>query len=73
MTEYKESAMTDQLHQTAQPEESLPAGPPGPPGWVKALAVALVVLLAVFIGVMLLGGNGAGGHGPGRHTGAAPW
>ena len=70
MTDDEDSPMNNQ---TAQPEESLLAGPPGLPGWVKALAVAMVVLVAVVVGAMLLGGNGPGGHGPGRHTGSAPW
>jgi len=42
----------------------------GTPLWVKAFGiVALVVVLLV--GIMLLAGGGPGGHGPGRHTGAA--
>ena len=64
--------MTDPAGTAEQPGP-VSDGPPGLPTWVKALAVALVVLVAVVVGVMLLGGNGPGGHGPGRHTGAAPW
>jgi hypothetical protein len=41
--------------------------PPGPPRWVKALGIVLVVLI-LLVGVMLLTG-GAGEHGPGRHSG----
>ena len=40
------------------------SGPPPPrPGWVKALGIALVVVVAVVIAMAISGGE----HGPGRH------
>jgi len=38
--------------------------PPGMPGWVKGLAIGLVVVVALVILVMVLSG---GQHGPGMH------
>ncbi|WP_158282894.1 hypothetical protein [Nocardioides silvaticus] len=38
--------------------------PPGIPGWVKGLAIGLVVVVALVILVMVLSG---GQHGPGMH------
>ena len=67
MTDHDE-AVTDPA--AAAPSGLVADGPPGLPGWVKALAVALVVLVAVVVGVMLLGGHGSGGLGPGRHSSA---
>ena len=39
--------------------------PPGVPGWVKALGIALVALVLVMPVVMVTGIGGE--HGPGRH------
>ena len=41
-------------------------GPPGLPLWVKAAAVVVVLLLAVYL-VLVLSGHG-GSHGPGMHS-----
>ena len=43
--------------------------PPGMPRWVKVTGVVAIVLV-LLVGVLLLFGNGPGGHGPGRHTGS---
>lgn len=41
-----------------------PVEPPGMPGWVKGLAITLVLVVALVTLVMLLSG---GQHGPGMH------
>lgn len=47
-------------------DEELRARPPTP-RWVKAIGVAMAVVLLVALAVLVLGG---GQHGPSRHTGA---
>lgn len=42
--------------------------PPATPAWVKALGVALAVLVLLVLAKALLGG-GLAGHGPGMHGG----
>ena len=44
--------------------------PPSAPRWVKVTGIVAIVLI-LLVGVLLLLGGGAGGHGPGRHTGSA--
>ncbi|MDQ3553964.1 MAG: plastocyanin/azurin family copper-binding protein [Chloroflexota bacterium] len=47
-----------------------PAARPGPgtPGWVKAIGIATIIVVALAIVVMVIGG---GEHGPGRHASSA--
>ena len=59
--------MTDQ--QPDLPPEQPTAGPPGVPGWVKALGVVLLLIVVVLVVSRLAGVE----HGPGRHSGVGPW
>lgn len=47
-------------------DDRVPGGPHPSPRWVKLLAVgAVIVVLAVVLAMLLVGGD----HGPGRHGG----
>lgn len=50
------------------PDPATEPSPPAMPAWVKALGVALAVLVLLGLAAALLGG-GPGGHGPGMHRG----
>ena len=66
---YIDDDMATADESSEQPDSAVAgSGPPGLPRWVKGVGIAVLLLVAVVVGVMLLGG-----HGPARHTGAAPW
>ena len=60
--------MTEPAHDTA-PAQDLPAArPPVTPTWVKALGIALAVIVLLVLAKALFGG-GLAGHGSGMHGG----
>jgi hypothetical protein len=50
----------------SDPTKSHEPTPPGVPTWVKVSAIIAAVLVAILVVALLMGG-----HGPGRHMGAA--
>ena len=60
--------MTDPTQDTSRAQDPAAAQPPATSAWVKALGVAVAVLVLLVLAKVLLGG-GLEGHGPGMHGG----
>jgi len=54
----------------AAPRDVEDTRPPGLPRWLKVSAIVTLVVIAIALLVMAVGGHSPGGHGPSRHTGS---
>lgn len=60
--------MPEPARDATSAQELPTARPPATPTWVKALGIALAVIVLLVLAKVLLGG-GLAGHGPGMHGG----